>query len=79
MAVPVSQKPILRAVNAAGGQAALARALATATGRPVRQGHVWAWLNRTGRVPAEYAIPIETITQRAVTRHDLRPDLYPKG
>ena len=34
-------------------------------------------LRRGKRVPAEWCLPIETATAGAVTRHDLRPDLYP--
>lgn len=60
-----------RAVEIAGGQTALARALG------VQQAHVWNWLNRDKVLPAEYAIPIERATGGAVTRHELRPDLYP--
>jgi len=30
------------------------------------------------RVPAEWCIPLETATGGKITRHDLRPDLYPK-
>lgn len=65
-----------RAVEAAGGQAALARALAERSGRPVRQGHVWSWMHRTGRIPAEYTLEIERLT--GVSRHELRPDIYPR-
>ena len=32
---------------------------------------------RGKRVPAEWCLAIETATHGAVTRHDLRPDLYP--
>ncbi|HET7084690.1 MAG TPA: Cro/CI family transcriptional regulator [Rhizomicrobium sp.] len=34
-------------------------------------------LRRGRRVPAEWCLAIETATCGAVTRHDLRPDLYP--
>lgn len=65
-----------RAVVKAGGQSALAAHLRKTTGKPVRQGHVWAWLNRTRKVPPEYVIPIEAHT--GISRHQLRPDIYPK-
>lgn len=65
-----------KAIETAGGQAALARELAQATGKPLRQGHIWAWLHRTHRVPAECVLPIEHIT--GVSRHELRPDIYPQ-
>jgi DNA-binding transcriptional regulator YdaS (Cro superfamily) len=31
----------------------------------------------TGKVPAERVLSIESATDGAVTRHELRPDLYP--
>jgi DNA-binding transcriptional regulator YdaS (Cro superfamily) len=34
-------------------------------------------LRRGKRVPAEWCLAIETATAGAVTRQDLRPDLYP--
>jgi len=36
-------------------------------------------LRRGKRVPAEWCLPIETATSGAITRHDLRPDLYPSN
>jgi DNA-binding transcriptional regulator YdaS (Cro superfamily) len=64
------------AIEAAGGQAALARTLAERTGEPIRQGHIWAWLNRSRRVPAEMVLHVEAVT--GVARHQLRIDLYPQ-
>ena len=62
--------PLQRAVTLAGSQTELARRIG------VQQAHVWNWLNRSkGKVPGEYAIPIERAT--GVSRHELRPDLYP--
>lgn len=60
-----------RAVEIAGGQTALAKALG------VRQSHVWTWLHRQKRVPAERVLQIEAAVGGAVSRHELRPDLYP--
>jgi DNA-binding transcriptional regulator YdaS (Cro superfamily) len=38
--------------------------------------HVWNWINRSkGKVPGEYVIAIEKAS--GVSRHELRPDLYP--
>lgn len=65
--------PLKTAVDAAGGQSALARLLSTEQ-KAVRQGHVWAWLNRQRPVPAEHVLAIETAT--GVSRHDLRPDVF---
>jgi len=64
-------KALERAVEVAGGQSALARAV------KVRQGHVWSWLNRSKRVDAKYAIPVEQAT--GVSRHRLRPDIFGKA
>lgn len=62
--------PLHRAVTCAGSQSELARRIG------VKQMHVWNWLNRSkGKVPAEYVLPIEKAT--GVSRHELRPDLYP--
>lgn len=60
-----------RAAGLLGGQSALARAIGK------RQSHIWTWINRDKRVPAEAVIPIERATEGQVTRHQLRPDLYP--
>jgi DNA-binding transcriptional regulator YdaS (Cro superfamily) len=43
----------------------------------VTQGRVWQWLNGD-RVPAERVLEIERATEGKVSRHDLRPDLYPR-
>lgn len=57
------------AVNKAGGQTALARAIGKT------QGHVSQWIRRR-YVPAEEVLKIEAAT--GVSRHDLRPDIYPR-
>jgi DNA-binding transcriptional regulator YdaS (Cro superfamily) len=69
---------IERAVKAAGGQAELARRLTTIMAKPVKQQHVWNWLFRDSLVPAEYVIPIEKAVDNQVSRHDIRPDIYPR-
>ena len=58
---------LVRAVEAVGGYAALARALGK-----TRAG-LWQWK----RVPAERVLAVERVT--GVPRHELRPDLYPEG
>lgn len=58
-----------RAVNMVGGQSALARLLG------VKQQHVYYWLKKS--VPARRVLAIERATEGQVTRHELRPDLYP--
>lgn len=41
----------------------------------VSQQRIWNWIHRGNKVPAEFAILIEKVTEGAVTRRDLRPDL----
>ena len=60
-----------RAIKIVGGQSALARTLG------VKQGHVWHWLNKSGKCPAEHVLSVENATAGQISRHDLRPDLYP--
>ncbi|MFI9652822.1 transcriptional regulator [Guyparkeria halopsychrophila] len=65
---------LARAVDLAGSQSELARRIG------VDQPHIWNWLNRgRKRVPGEYVIPIEEAVGGAVTRQQLRPDLYPES
>ena len=61
--------PLERAVEIAGGQSAFARLVG------VKQPSVWAWLNHKKPLPAEYVLGVEAAT--GVSRHDLRPDIYP--
>lgn len=61
------------AVDMLGGQAKLARILG------VTQPNVWHWLHKSERVPGEYVLKIEEATGGRISRHDLRPDLYPKS
>jgi DNA-binding transcriptional regulator YdaS (Cro superfamily) len=67
-----------KAVELVKGQAEMARKLSELMETPVRQQHVWNWLNRDAELPAEYVIPMERATAGKVSRHDLRPDLYPR-
>lgn len=59
-----------RAAAAVGSQSALARKLGCSPQAVQR-------MCATGRVPAERVLQIETATNGKVTRHELRPDLYP--
>lgn len=59
-----------RAIDIAGGQAALSRICNTS------QPRVWNWLHRDKKVPAEMVLKIETAT--GIPRFELRPDLYPQ-
>jgi DNA-binding transcriptional regulator YdaS (Cro superfamily) len=60
-----------RACDSVGGQANLARLLSV-TAQAI---HLWV---KTGVCPAKRALAIEAATGGAVTRHELRPDLYPR-
>jgi DNA-binding transcriptional regulator YdaS (Cro superfamily) len=44
----------------------------------VTQGAVSHWITGTARVEAERALEIERITKGEVSRHDMRPDLWPR-
>lgn len=54
-----------------GSEAAVAAAVG------VKQPSVNHILNNGKKVPAEWCIPIERATDGKITRHALRPDLYP--
>lgn len=71
----MEKQHLRNAVEIVGGQSALARALTDLTGKKYRQGHIWQWLNNYD-LPAQLAVPIETITEGAVSRHELRPDVF---
>lgn len=58
------------AVRRAGSQSELARRIGVA------QGSVWKMVNRAKRASADFVLKIEAAT--GVSRHDLRPDLYPR-
>lgn len=40
------------------------------------QPTVWNWLKKGQSLPAEHVLKVEAAT--GVSRHDLRPDLYPR-
>ena len=61
---------LLEAIKIAGSQTELARRI------NVTQSHIWNWLNRDKRVPAEYVLPIESAVGGKVDRTKLRPDLF---
>jgi DNA-binding transcriptional regulator YdaS (Cro superfamily) len=65
------------AIELCGGQAGLARILSAAAGRKVSQQRIWNAVHRDRTVPAEWCLAIEQATQGRVSRHALRPDLYP--
>ncbi|WP_110300361.1 helix-turn-helix domain-containing protein [Blastomonas natatoria] len=58
-----------RAIQVVGGQSALGRLI----GKP--QSTVWEWVDRKKPLPAEFVLTIEHAT--GISRHELRPDIYP--
>lgn len=66
-----NESAMSRAVRLAGGQAELARLCNTS------QPRIWQCMHRNKRVPAELVLAIENAVGGRVTRHELRPDLYP--
>jgi DNA-binding transcriptional regulator YdaS (Cro superfamily) len=64
-------------VMLAGGQASLAGVLATKE-EPIKQAHVWNWLNVTvNGIPERHVIKACAAVNWQVTPHELRPDIYP--
>lgn len=61
---------LLACEKSAGSQSALSRALG------VSQPTVWRWLQSSRRMPAEHVLRAETLF--GVSRHLLRPDIYPR-
>lgn len=64
------ESAIARAVSVAGGQSAMARELG------LRPQAVQRWV-ATGTVPAVRVLDVERIAGGKVSRHELRPDIYP--
>lgn len=65
----MTSEALKEAVQLAGGQNAMARNLG------VSQASIWRWINENMQSPAEYVLRIEELT--GVSRHELRPDIYP--
>lgn len=61
--------PLAQAATVVGGMPAIAKAC----GVTVQAVHKWMKL---GRPPAERCIEIERLTKGAVTRYQLRPDVF---
>jgi len=48
-------------------------------GDKITQGAVSQWMMKGRKVPAERVLQLERLTDGLMSRHDLRPDLYPRG
>lgn len=68
--IPTPFEALRKAVDVIGGQSALARIC------DVSQAAVWKWLQSAKRLPAEHVLRVEAAT--GVSRHLLRPDIYPR-
>jgi DNA-binding transcriptional regulator YdaS (Cro superfamily) len=66
----MSTTALTRAVEAAGSQAKFADAIGAS------QQLVSYWLSKKKMLPAEYVLPAEK--SLGISRHDLRPDIYPR-
>lgn len=64
-----TKDPLTRAIEFFGSQQAMADALT------IKSPSISGW-RQAGRVPAERCAAIEQLTNGAVTRHDLRPDVF---
>ncbi len=68
----MNKKSLSHAIDYVGGQVTLAKLIGTS------QAQISYWLTKSKRgVPAEWAGKIEDATGGVVTRHELRPDLFP--
>ena len=67
---PTRYEALNQAVQQAGSQSQFGRDLG------VSQPTVWGWLNQSKQLPAEYVLRAEQLY--GVSRHDLRPDIYPR-
>lgn len=77
-----------RAVKSAGGQTSLSNKVNAklaeinehlpddAKIKPISQKHIWNWLKRDKKVPAEYGMPIESAVNGEVSCAELCPAVF---
>lgn len=65
-----NRKHLLKAIDLLGDQTTLAQEL------ELTQGQVSSWVVGRRPIPAKHCRTIETLTKGAVTRFDLRPDIF---
>jgi DNA-binding transcriptional regulator YdaS (Cro superfamily) len=63
--------PLAQACRKLGGQSALARLIGK------HQTSIFEWLKDSKPLPAEHVFAVEAAT--GISRHDLRPDIYPRA
>lgn len=66
----LSDSSLAKAVRYAGSQSAFGRLIGK------RQSVVFGWLRDNRPLPAEHVLAVEHAT--GISRHDLRPDIYPR-
>ncbi len=64
-------KSLEKIIAIAGSQTALAKELG------IQQQAISEWLQK-GTIPPHRVLKLEEIVKGAVTRHELRPDIYPR-
>jgi DNA-binding transcriptional regulator YdaS (Cro superfamily) len=62
-----------KAIELAGSQ----RKLAKMCGEPIIQSHISYWKNIGKKINSAYVLKLEKAFKGKMTRHDMRPDLYP--
>jgi DNA-binding transcriptional regulator YdaS (Cro superfamily) len=72
-----AQKAIDAAIKEAGGASALARKIEAVQKKPISPQAVAKWVTYKSGCPSDRVLQVEAL-QSKCTRHDLRPDLYPK-
>lgn len=65
-------KALEKAIEIIGGQTVLARVCG------IKPQTINVWRKKFGRAPAERVLQIEKAVNGRVSRHDLRPDIYPR-
>ena len=78
----MSKEALIKAIEVVGNQVRMADEIKKRNGSNVKQQHVWKWLNtaKCPVPPAEHVLAIEAATREkgiVVSRHELRPDIYP--
>ena len=68
---PAPNRPLKAVIDKLGSQAALAELVG------VGQPAISKWLAKGAPLPAEYVLKVEART--GISRHDLRPDVYPEN
>ena len=66
---PAPSEVLRRAVQKAGGQTKFAEIC------ECTQGNIWQLLQKGSPLPAQYVLRVEAALD--ISRHELRPDLYP--